>query len=610
MQVEQYEITLGEGVGKRVMAVRLAAGLLQGLLLYWLYHASKISAWPATAPFLMVPLTMLGLILPVVLISSLGHLAPRKAGVWLMVALAVLLAISLNDAWRGQTARPFLSNWDGKAVYSPSELLVQFGVVFFFIAQTLVMAGTRDQRRIATYGTYFETAWKLAIQLMFSALFVGALFLVLFVGAELFMLVKLSFLRDLMRESWFNVPVICAAFSCAMHITDVRPAIVRGIRTLLLVLMSWILPVAVVIMTGFLCSLPFTGLTALWETRHATSVLLIAAALLVALINAAYQNGDASVALPLRVSARTAAILILPIVAVGIYALGLRVGQYGWTSDRVIAAACLLVASCYAIGYAWAASQYDTWLHAISTVNVAAAFLVLAVLLALFTPIADPARISVSNQMARLEKGKVKAADFDFRYLRFEGGRYGRAALEELAQRGSGTDAEVLRREAVAALALEEKHRWQPGKHFAAPISVADNLIAWPAGAQLPASFLQQKWGVQPDFTTAGCLTRAGMKCDAFSLDMNGDGKKEILLVDMPDADYGRLYAEGADGNWTMSATLAHGLTHCKPLMEKLRKGDFTLVEPRMKDLGVNGLQFSFSPVPAPLMEDGCERIK
>ena len=39
--------------------------------------------------------------------------------------------------------------------------------------------------------------------------FVGALLLVLWMGAELFMLVKLGFLRKLLQQSWFNVPVIC-----------------------------------------------------------------------------------------------------------------------------------------------------------------------------------------------------------------------------------------------------------------------------------------------------------------------------------------------------------------------------------------------------------------
>ncbi|MES2347219.1 MAG: DUF4153 domain-containing protein [Pseudomonadota bacterium] len=600
---------LAQGVSRRVMAARLATGLVQGLLLYWLYNASKSVLWPATAPYVMVPLTLLALILPVLLISSLGHLVPRKAGTWLLAALAVLLVMSLHDAWRGQYARPFLGNLDGKAVYSPSEILVFFSVVFFFIAHALVLSGVQDRRRVASYGTYFETAWKLGIQLMFSVFFVGAMFMVLSMGAELFMLVKLDFLRKLLRESWFVVPVACSAFSCAMHITDVKPAIVRGIRSLVLVLMSWILPVAVLMVAGFLCSLPFTGLTALWETRHATSVLLAAAAVLVALINAAFQNGDATVPLPLRVSARTAAILILPITLIGIYALGLRVGQYGWTSDRVIAAACLLVASCYAVGYAWAAYKYDTWLQPIAMVNVIAAFLVLAVLLALFTPIADPARIAVSSQMARLAKGKTKAGEFDFRYLRFEGGRYGQAALEELKQRTTGPDAELLQREATAALALEPKDRWRKPERFTAPVSIADNLKVWPVGAQLPASFLEQKWDAVADNEKPDCLTRKEGKCDAFIVDVDGDGKPEILVVELqPSYSDGVLFSESADGKWGAIATMAPHDPSCKSLMDKLRQGEFKIAEPRLRELDIGGRRVAF--VPKFSMKDACESIK
>jgi hypothetical protein len=389
----------------------------------------------------------------------------------------------------------------------------------------------------------------------------------------------------------------------------VRPAIVRGIRTLLLVLMSWILPVAVVLVAGFICSLPFTGLAALWETRHATSVLLSAAALLLVLINAAFQNGEAVVALPLRVGARTAALLILPVVLVGIYALGLRVAQYGWTTDRVIAAACLLVALFYAAGYLWAASQYDTWLRPVTTVNVWAAFLVLAVLLALFTPIADPARIGVNSQMARLEKGKTKAADFDFRYLRFEGGRYGRAALEQLKQRSTGPDAALLQREAAAMLALDDEDRWKQPKSATAPVSVADNLTVWPSGAQLPASFLAQKWEAMQDSQKPDCLSKREGKCDAFLIDADGDGKPEVLLIEKQQVGGGQVFAEGAAGSWTVVANIAYRDINCKPLVEKLRKGDFTLVAPRFKELQVGGRRVELDAVFQP-EEEACDKIK
>jgi hypothetical protein len=602
----ENEIVLEAQVSRRVMAARLAVGLVQGLLLYWLYAASRDVAWPATAPYLMVPLMLALLVWPVLLVSSLGHLAPRKAAAWLLAALVVLLALATHDVWRGMKFTPFLSNWEHKPVASPSAQLVFFSAVLFFIAHTLVMAGAHEGRRIASYNGYFEAAWKLAIQLLFSTFFVGALFFVLYMGAELFMLVKLRFLRELMRESWFNVPVICTAFSCAMHVTDVRPSIVRGIRTLLLVLLSWILPVAVVLVTGFLCTLPFTGLTALWETRHATAVLLGTAALLLVLVNAAFQNGEAIVALPLRVGARTAAILILPVVMVGVYALGLRVAQYGWTSDRVCAAACLLVASCYAIGYLWAAYQYDTWLQPLTMVNVYTALLILAVLLALFTPIADPARIGVQSQMARLANGKTSAAKFDFHYLRFEGGRYGRAALEQL-KTASRPDAALLQAQATAMLALEDKERWKPQRRATSPAVVADNLTVWPSGAQLPASFLAQPWGEVQDDNKPSCLSTKEGKCDAFLLDADGDGKPEVLLLEKKGGG-SQLYAEDGDGKWRTAGSLRYSDVACKPLVEKLRKGEFTLATPRFKELEIGGRRVEF--LQEFTARETCDKIK
>jgi len=587
----ENEIVLEAQVSRKVMAARLATGLAQGLLLYWLYAAARDAAWPATSAYVMVPLMTVLLIWPVLLVSSLGHLTLRAVGYWLLAAAVVLLLFAQHDVWRGLHSHLLLPRWQYRSVWSPSVPLLSYAAAFFFIAHAMVMAGAHEGRRIASYNGYFETAWKLAIQLLFSVFFVGALFLVLWMGAELFMLVKLGFLRELLQQSWFNVPVVCTAFSCAMHVTDVRPAIVRGIRTLLLVLLSWILPVAVVLVTGFLCTLPFTGLTALWETRHATAVLLATATVLLVLINAAFQNGAAIVALPLRVGARTAAILILPVIMVGIYALGLRVAQYGWTADRVMAAAYLLVTTSYAIGYLWAAYEYDTWLQPLTTVNIYTALLVLAVLLALFSPLADPARIGVHSQMARLAQGKLAAADVDFHYLRYQGGRYGKAALQQLA-RATGPDAAVLQAGAKAMLAQDDKDRWKTPVHSTAPVSVADNLTVWPANAQVPAGFLAQNWQDTPDNQKPSCLSTREGKCDAFVFDADGDGKPDVLLLEKQHAFGARLYAEESDGKWTTVATLSYRDAACKPLIEKLRKGEFTLATPRFKELDIGGQRF------------------
>ncbi|SEN24171.1 protein of unknown function [Duganella sp. CF517] len=608
--VERDEMALGTGVSRRVMAARLVTGLLQGVLLYWLYRAGKEGLWPATAPYLAVPLMMLALFLPVLLVSSVGHMPARKAAAWLAAASLVILAMALHDAWRGHHGYPMFDNWTERRVYSPSQILALCSVPFFFIAQSLVLSGVHDRRRVASYGTYFEVAWKLGVQLLFSVFFVGALFMVLFMGSALFKLIKLNFLEQLLTEAWFNVPVVFTAFSCAMHITDVRPAIVRGIRTLLLVLMSWILPVAAVIVTGFLCSLPFTGLQALWETRHATSVLLAAVVVLVVLINAAFQNGDAAAGVQaiVRLSTRAACILIFPLTAIGIYALGLRVAQYGWTTDRIIAAACLLVASCYAIGYAWAAYQYDTWLRPLAPVNVTAAFLVIAVMLALFTPIADPARISVNSQMARLESGKTAVGQFDFRFLRFEGGRYGKAALERLEHWSAGGDVALVRAEAARMLALADHERWPTPRPSGAPIDVEGHVTAWPSGARLPASFVSQRWQDVADDQKPECLRSKEGSCDGFMIDLTGDGVDDVLLINSSSGN-NALMTQDAEGKWRSIGSISYKISRCHPLIDKLKQGDFSIVPPKVRELDIGGHRVAVTMNPD-LPETGCGPVK
>jgi hypothetical protein len=597
MQVEQYDNALGAEVTRRVMAIRLITGLVQGALLYWLYQSGRDGVWPATAPYLFMPLFMLVLLLPVVLISSLGHMAPRKVLLWTLGAAAFLLVVSLHEAWRGIGLAEFNLGFMGRPTkYSPSMLLIVFSALFLYIAHALVMAAAIDERRIATYASYFEIAWKLAIQLLFSAFFVAVLWAVLWMGAGLFGLVKLNFLERLLEESWFVVPVICFAFSCALHITDVRPAIVRGIRTLLLVLSSWILPVAVVIIAGFLCTLPFTGLDGLWKTRHATPLLLTAVGVMVVLINAAFQNGHAAATLAIRISARTAAILVLPLTGIAIYALGLRVHDYGWTSDRIVAAACILAASCYAIGYQWAAQRYDTWLVLVAPVNVGTAFVALAVLLALFTPIADPARLSVNNQVGRLEKGLVKADKFDYDYLRFDGQRYGQAALVRLARQGVGTEPKLVSEKAAAALKRTAR---DPFEGNAATLAqIAANITVWPAGERLPEGFLSQRWideaGRQRKAPQSLCLIRAGQKCDAVLIDADGNGKQDVMLID-GGYSIGALYSQQPAGEWELVAHLSG--TTCKPLLGEVLAGRYTLATPRFKALEVKGVQLQFEPV-------------
>lgn len=575
-------------VTRRVGQLRLIVGLAQGGLLYLLYHAQQAGSWPANHPGLFFPLLLGGIVLPVLLISSLGHLQRRALLLWLGAAALVLTAIGLHDAWRHAL--------DAAPHKHPAPLAYLFSVAFFFVAHSLVLAGAHDGRRVAHYATCFESAWKLAIQLLFSAMFVAGVWLVMWLGDALFDLLKLNFLGELLRKSWFSVPLVCLAFSSAMHTTDVRPAIVRGIRSLLLVLMAWILPIAVLLVGGFLAALPFTGLQVLWQTRHATAVLLASCAVLVLLVNAAFQAGDAApgLARSVRLAARLACFLPLPLALLGVYALGLRVGDYGWTTERVLAAACLLVALFYAGGYLLAAAnRHEPWLDGLRQVNLAAAFLVLGVAFALFTPIADPTRIAVNDQVARLARGAIPAERFDYVFLRFHGARYGMRALQALAQHGAGPQAGTVRARSAAMLKRTFEDPWHTPDFAAADMSA--NLRVWPQGAQLPPGFLQQEWHAARNAVVPACLRRAGSQCDAFVLDADGDGQQDVLLVGLTHDDGVALMARRG-GMWQLVARPPLQLAGCPVLQQRLRDGDFTLVAPAVREIAVGGQRIPLLP--------------
>ncbi|WP_020651464.1 DUF4153 domain-containing protein [Massilia niastensis] len=585
-------------------ATRIGIGLGQGLVLYLLYRAAKNAAWPATEPLLFAPLVLAALLAPVLLISGLGHMPRRRLLPWAGIAAAVTAAFGVYDVWRA-AGMPDPQPW---RPVTPSMELSVFLAAGLFIAHALVLSGSHDRRRIASYATYFELAWKLGVQLAFSTLFVGAAWVALQLGAALFQLVRLDFMQRLAGHAWFAIPVTAFAFACAMHLTDVKPGIVRGIRNLAHVLLAWILPVLALLVAGFIGILPFTGLEPLWATRSAAAVLLGAMAAFVILINAAWQDGATPAARVVALSARVASILLAPLAALAIYALALRVHEHGWTNDRIIATACLLVASCYAGGYA-AAALRKGGLRGIAGVNIATAFVVLGVLLALFSPVADPARLSVKDQLARLEAGRLPLEKFDFAYLHQHGGRFGREALARLEANATGPD-QALVRARLAQLQQSESPR--PPQR---PLDLADNLRVYPQGARLPDSFLASDWTRAPaPQERPACLRQPGIACDAFVLDLGGDARPEVILVGAEPFETA-VFREAGPDRWQAVGSLPPQLVTCPALRQALRDGKVRVVPPAMGDLEIAGQRVPVQELPdlacrpaPPAVEGGAAR--
>ena len=587
--------SLGGATSRILGPIRLGIGLVQGLGLFWLHRSAEARwglcsaaneslcpqmSWPATEPLLFGPLLLVIAFLPLVLLAGVGRLRLLTLVVWTVVAGVALALLGLHDIAR-QTAESL-----GYQVYL-SAPVVLFSAATLFIAHHLVAPADLERRRIASFPAYFDTTWKAGVQLAMSLGFTGAFWLLLQLGAALFKVIGLDFLEFLLREDWFWIPVTTVAFSIAVHLTDVRDGLIRGVRTVALMLLSWLLLVMTVLAAGFLAALPFTGLGGLWETGNGTSLVLVAAAALIILINTAYQDGrpDNLPPLILRIAVRVASVLITPLIIIAVWGLSLRIGQYGLTPDRIIAAACALVGVAYAVGYGWAALspfwRKGDWMRPLERTNIWTAILTVALILLLFSPALDPARLSVMDQVARLERGAVTPDKFDYRFLRFESGKAGQRALVRLA---GSPDQEIAR---LATDMQGEQHRY--AVDLSEPLLAAQDIRirANPDGAALPTSFTEQYPRLRE--ALSGCIEGAG--CEARMLDLDRDGATEVVVAARRALS---VFKREEDGRWFEWAEyMPPACQEASIDVARALRGDqFETAPPVFPDLILNGARF------------------
>jgi hypothetical protein len=546
---------------RRATIIRLATGLIQGLLLYGLYQADKSKVWPATQREVFAAFLMIVLFVPFVGLAGISALRLRTLAAWKAVAAIIAAGLGAYGVWSGDPAAQGVNGLGPLTFLSVGALI--------FIGHHLVQPADMERRRIARFATYFDVTWKHGVQAVLSLGFTGAFWLLLFLASALFKLIGVDAIEKLIQRQWFIFPATALMFAAAVQLTDVQANLVRGVRTVALTLLAWLLPLMALIAVGFLLTLPFTGLEPLWKTRSATAILLTADAFLILLANAAYQDGTEKTAVVLKWAARLAGVLLVPITVLAAYGLSLRIGQYGLSPDRIIAGACVLVAAGYAVGYVIAAVRPGAWMKALEATNIAMAFVVIVVLLALCTPLADPRRLSVNDQVARLKAGKVKPEAFDYQFLRFDGGRIGRDALEHMK---ADPNAEVARRAKAVAAQMGRIYRAEPDKPAQPP-----RITFHPEGARPPEGFLSATPG---ESRFGGCLSGA-TDCDARMLDVTGDGRPEVLVSPGWPIE---VYGAGTDGAWRKLGSFQ---PPCGDFDSRaaLREGRLSAAAPTVQDL-------------------------
>lgn len=546
--------------------------------------------WLGQDPVVRTPWLVSMLALGLFALMCMQELRDRR--LWASLALVAGLVWGLNFSVAGWMD----GRWSSR-IWAP-WLLAQAALLM--VALAWVQVGLQHRRlRAVPYASLFHQAWNNAMVLGFAALFVAVCWGILGLWALLFLLVKVRFFADTFTQPLFVCLVTGLMAGVGMVIARGQPRPMRVVLQLALAFFKLLLPMLALVVVLFVLFLPFTGVQPLWETGHAAFLLMGVQLYLMLLVNAVYQDGSAQQApYPAPVSALVgAALLVLPVLAgLAVWAVALRVQQYGWTPQRVWAAAAAGVLLLYAAGYAVAAlrSRHGPWLDDVRSINPLMSWGVMALLVLLHTPVLDPYRMGANSQLARLVQGQAPFSQAELEDLRFQHGRHGLAAVQRLQAlpQFAQPEPQALIQQVLGASGRSAARASAPPAEPAKPL--AELLPVAPGHASPPTDW----WTAmeQPDWrsSVAYCANRKS-RCWVLQLPLEQGGPPNPLVCRVGEYTPNcRVYGRNAEGMWERVGQLSWGGLDGEKraaLVQAIEAGSLQLQPPRWQEVVVPGAQ-------------------
>jgi hypothetical protein len=559
--------------------IYLAVGLLQGLTL-WMASESwpHGTVWRSLCSALIVLVVVGGWQLQMLW----GHL--REAERWKLLLPAILLPAALAAWLAVQFDQP---SWY-RFGESTGTLLLWSQLALAYILAPFIQARVPAHRWRFDYSALYRHAWNNGLLLFMALVMLGVFWLLIWLWAGLFSLLGVKHFERLFSSSGFVWVASTTVVAAGLRIGLERGQVIDALRNVLQAMCRFLLPLTVVILLLFVVFLPFTGLDPLWATRHATAILLTLVFAHIALLNGVVQDGVQTAHYPrlLRLVA-DASSLCLPLLAgLAIYALWLRINQYGLMPDRVLAASLAMVAMVHGLALVRAVLKRDpSWLSGLRQSNPPLALFAAALLVLMHVPALSPLQLSAADQYQRLADAEVPVEQTDLGALRFQLGEPGRRRLDMLRQRL----AEPWEDEARRARLQADLQR----------LDKADNYWAW-KGEQKMADMPPIPWIGEPLPDPVGALARAvgsqgceAAKCRLFAVDLDDDGQPEVLLVSNARPRAVSVFGREGSDTWRYRGyfQVPEGVLNPETIFDRLGNGAFQLVPPRFQALQIDGVR-------------------
>lgn len=376
----------------RMMQWRAAMAVIGGLAggsLWALYRVAMTSGLP---PRLTLALAAFTGAFFIGLMAMAGPLRPlrasaRAAGV-AVVATLLLMLLSLRFA----------------SVDALTEST--FGLGAFFAVMLLplpfcIAGGARD------YATLFVQSWGIVVRYLVALLFTLLVWGMVLLSDALLGIVGIDWIGGLIERSGPGMVLTGVAFGLAIAVADELAG--EGTPHLILRLLRLLIPVVLIVLVIFIGALPMQGLSGLFGGLSAGGTLLAICIAVTTLVTVAVDRTDAeAVQQPLVVACTKALAVLLPLpAALALWAVALRVGDYGWTPSRLASALAGGVALTYGLAYLFAVLRGHRWAGMIRRSNVVLALAVLGIAALWQTPLLNAEAISARSQAARITAGTV-----------------------------------------------------------------------------------------------------------------------------------------------------------------------------------------------------------
>lgn len=523
-------------------------GVVQGLLCYLL--VTELIPHHSWWIFYGLPGS---LALSSVLLFSVISFRQRALWGWLALILAVVLGMS---GW-------LKSNLSGDDAWRQYDALFRYGWCLLLMALMIlpwIQFQLHPHPGSYRYVHFYDQQWQNALTLLLIGVANGLVWLIFLLWSGLFELANITFFSQLFFETeWFIYLVIGLVTALTVILARQNVRLVTAIHKLMTLLATGLLPLVSLLAILFLVTLAFTGLAVISQ-RVSAALLLLTLALSQLLLTAMVwqpQQPQLGYPRPLRYLIMTAMMLTPVYVAIAGWALWVRIGQYGWTSERLHGTLVVVVLLVWSLGYMLSLlrRREDPSLL-MGQVHLAVSLLSLVILVLIYTPVLDSWRISVNSHMSRYHEGKINADQVSL-YMLSHSGKPGREALLTLQKDPEFTQDARRQRQLTRLLNGD----LNPTEKLTPPMLAKNVVVA--AGSQSPdaalwAAIIERRYLVESCSDVDSCVL--------VSQDLNGDGQREQVLYAFGDRTV-LVFGLGAKGwEFKASATLPAGVNKEKLL--------------------------------------------